>query len=111
VTLLFDENPSFRLVGSTLPFFPGACHVRDVGLARGDDRAIWEYAKREGLAIVTFDSDFHERSLLEGWPPKVIWLRSGNTRTARIRSLLTSRAGEINAFLSDHDHACLVISE
>ena len=111
MTLLFDENLSFRLVGSTFPLFPGTCHVRDVGLARADDRAIWEFAKQQGFTIVTFDSDFHERSLLEGWPPKVVWLRMGNTATATIRALLSSRTRDIKAFLSDPDHACLVISE
>ena len=86
MTLLFDENLSFRLAGATSPQFPSSRHVRDVGLASARDRAIWEFAKREGLTIVTFDSDFHERSLLEGCPPKIIWLRTGNTATATIRS-------------------------
>ncbi len=111
MTLLFDENLSFRLVGATTRQFPNSCHVRDIGLASADDRAIWEFAKRQRLTIVTFDSDFHERNVLEGWPPKVVWLRTGNTATANIRALLSSRAGMINAFLSDPDSACLVISE
>jgi predicted nuclease of predicted toxin-antitoxin system len=111
LTLLFDENLSYRLVGAISQFFLGSRHVRDVGLARADDRAIWEFAKRKGLTIVTLDSDFHERSLLQGWPPKVIWLRTGNTATAAIRALLSSRTQDITAFLSDRDHACLVISE
>lgn len=111
MTLLFDENLSFRLVGATSPQFPNSRHVRDVGLARASDRAIWEFAKREGLTIVTFDSDFHERSLLEGWPPKVIWLRTGNTATIAVGALLLSRAQDIDAFLADRDHACLVICE
>jgi predicted nuclease of predicted toxin-antitoxin system len=82
VTLLFDENLSFHLVRATSRQFPNSRHVRDIGLASADDRAIWEFAKRQRLTIVTFDSDFHERSLLEGWPPKVIWLQTGNTATA-----------------------------
>lgn len=111
MTLLFDENLSFRLVRAVSPLFPDSRHVRDVGLARASDVAIWEFAKREGLTIVTFDSDFHERTLLEGWPPKVIWLRTGNTATATIEALLLSRARDIDAFLSDGDYACLMISE
>jgi predicted nuclease of predicted toxin-antitoxin system len=110
VTLLFDENLSFRLVGSVSRLFPNSRHVRDVGLAQSDDRAIWEYARTQGLTIVTLDSDFHERSLLVGWPPKVIWLRIGNTATVSVESLLRRRAGDIRAFLSDQDHACLVVA-
>lgn len=109
MTLLFDQNLSFRLVGAISAEFPGSRHVRDVGLARADDRVIWEFARRERLTIVTCDSDFHERSLVEGWPPKVVWLRTGNSSTATIRALLSTRAGIIKGFLADADHACLVI--
>lgn len=34
-----------------------------------------------GFAIVTFDSDFYERGLIHGFPPKVLWLRYRNTST------------------------------
>jgi predicted nuclease of predicted toxin-antitoxin system len=39
-----------------------------------------EFAKQQGLTIVTFDSDFYDLVTLLGNPPKVIWLRIGNTR-------------------------------
>ena len=71
MSLLFDQNLSFRLVGATASRFPNSRHVRDVGLARAGDAEIREFAKREELAIVTFDGDFHERGLVHGWPPKV----------------------------------------
>ena len=50
--LLFDENLSHRLVGSLASLFPGSTHVREVGLERADDRAIWTYAIEHGHAIV-----------------------------------------------------------
>ena len=39
--LLFDENVSPRLVAGLSDVFPGSVHVRDVGLARATDAAIW----------------------------------------------------------------------
>jgi hypothetical protein len=51
-----------------------------------------------------------ERSVLDGCPPKVIWLRIGNCNTARARVVLPSSACEIGAFLSNKQDCCLVIS-
>ena len=34
------------------------------------------------------DSDFHQRSLLYGHPPKFIYLRIGNSSTAKIIEIL-----------------------
>ena len=62
--------------------FACSAHVREVGLQRADDESVWSYAKREGLVIVSKDADFHQRSLLFGHPPKVIWVRLGNCSVA-----------------------------
>jgi predicted nuclease of predicted toxin-antitoxin system len=75
VKLLFDENLSHRLVPRLLDLFPGSTHVSSHGLLQMADVAIWEFAKSEGYAIVTADSDFHELAIDRGQPPKVIWLR------------------------------------
>jgi predicted nuclease of predicted toxin-antitoxin system len=34
------------------------------------NRWIWEHAKSHGFAIVSKDTDFRERSFVEGFPPK-----------------------------------------
>lgn len=73
--LLLDQNLSYRIVKPLLATYPGAVHVSDVGLNEADDKAIWEYAKKEGYAIVTLDADFHEYSLLWGCPPLIVWLK------------------------------------
>ena len=93
MTLLFDENLSFRLVGPLSQLFPNSRHVRDVGLSRADDRDIWEFAQRERLAIgnVSLTAIFNERSVLYGWPSKVIWLQAGNTATRRSLPCVISR--------------------
>jgi hypothetical protein len=53
--------------------FPASEHVRDVGLAAGDDHAVWEYAKVGEFAIVSKDADFRQLSFLYGSPPLFIW--------------------------------------
>jgi predicted nuclease of predicted toxin-antitoxin system len=45
-------------------------------LERADE--VWSYAREHGFAILSKDSDFHQRSLLYGHPPKVVWVRKGN---------------------------------
>jgi predicted nuclease of predicted toxin-antitoxin system len=72
--LLFDHNLSFRLVPALGQSFPGSMHVRDLGLSTADDFAIWDYARQNGFAIVSKDSDFFHRSMLLGHPPKVVWI-------------------------------------
>jgi predicted nuclease of predicted toxin-antitoxin system len=52
-------------------------HQHDIDPAWHDVQ-IWEYAKQNGLTIVTKDSDFSSRILLLGPPPKVIHIRLGN---------------------------------
>jgi predicted nuclease of predicted toxin-antitoxin system len=93
VTLLFDENVSFRLLSSVRDRFPKSLHVRDVGLAQADDRTIWQYARDHGFAIVTLDSDFYDMSLIHSSPPKVVWLRSADTSTTNLRAAGSTSRG------------------
>jgi Domain of unknown function (DUF5615) len=44
VRLLLDQNLSPRLVRALADLFPGSTHVRDVGLSRATDDAVWNYA-------------------------------------------------------------------
>ena len=87
--------------------YPGSAHVRLLGMERADDRAIWEYAKGNGFAIVTQDSDFNERSLLFGYPPKIVWLKCGNTATRHVLEILKQRRDDLLAFESDPQSGCL----
>ena len=61
--------------------FPGGAHVRDTGLRAAEDGQIWDHARTQGFMIVSKDTDFRERSYVEGFPPKIIWLDVGNART------------------------------
>jgi predicted nuclease of predicted toxin-antitoxin system len=109
VKLLFDENLSHRLVGLLAPLFPGSTHVRDVGLAQAQDQEIWTYAVEHGLAIVSKDEDFAERALLEGPPPKVVWIRLGNSTTTTASALFSAYQQELLAFESEPEAALIVL--
>jgi predicted nuclease of predicted toxin-antitoxin system len=68
--LLFDQNLSFKLSQTLADLFPGSTQVRPIGLAEASDRAIWDYAKRDGFTLVSLDSDFAEMAALFGPPPR-----------------------------------------
>ena len=107
--LLFDENLSPHLPRLIVALFADGLHVRDVGLARADDSAVWEYARTHGVTIVTKDDDFRQRSFLQGAPPKVIWVHLGNCRTADVQAILMARVARVRAFLDDPTSSLLVL--
>lgn len=107
--LLLDQNLSPRLVRALADVLPECVHVRDVGLSRADDGAVWDYAKANGYVIVSKDSDFHQLSFVHGLPPKVVWLRLGNCPTTAIETLLRRRVDEIATFVADPTEAFLVL--
>jgi predicted nuclease of predicted toxin-antitoxin system len=108
--LLFDENLSHRLRDLLREDFPGSDHVRNVGLLGTDDGRVWEYARDNGLTIVSKDNDFRQRSFLDGAPPKVIWLRVGNAGTVVIEELLRRERPRVEAFAVDPEASLLVLS-
>jgi predicted nuclease of predicted toxin-antitoxin system len=109
VTLLFDQNLSFRLVELLFDCYPGSAHVRDVGLAHADDAVVWTYAADHGLTLVSKDSDFHQRSLVEGPPPKVVWIQVGNCPTTDIERILRHHRKDIATLEQDPAAASLII--
>jgi predicted nuclease of predicted toxin-antitoxin system len=108
--LLFDESLSPKLPKLVAKLHPNSTHVRDCGLKGLPDDDVWEYAKRHGFTIASKDSDFYQRSLLYGHPPKLVWLRIGNCTRADLVSLLTIHHQNIDAFGADPLESVLVIS-
>jgi predicted nuclease of predicted toxin-antitoxin system len=104
--LLFDQNLSYKLCDRLADCFPDSTQVRLAGLDRADDRAIWEFAKAGGYAIVTQDADFADMAALYGPPPKVIWLRCGNQTSEFIEQLFRRHAGAILAFAVNDGESC-----
>lgn len=107
--LLFDQNLSHRLLDKLAEAYHGARHVRIEGLARASDEEVWQFARDEDLAIVSKDSDFHQRSLLYGHPPKVVWVRRGNCSTAEIEEILVRHRGEVERFLESEEASFLIL--
>ena len=108
--LLFDANVSHKLVSILAHEFPGSSHVRDVGLRASDDGQIWDYASTHGFVIVSKDTDFRERSYVEGFPPKTIWLDVGNAGTAPIVELLKRERERIDLFEQKEETSLLILS-
>ncbi len=108
--LLFDQNLSFRLIKQLELLLPDSSHVRLHGMEQQDDRFIRQFAKDNGFVIVTQDADFEWPSQIYGFPPKIIWLRCGNTATANIRRFLETNYDLILAFEVDDSLACLELS-
>jgi predicted nuclease of predicted toxin-antitoxin system len=96
--LLFDQNLSPRLPRLLADLYPDSVHVREVGLRNATDTVIWMHAKQNGFVIVSKDSDFQQRSLSLGHPPKFIWLRVGNCPVQLIQELLRRHSAAIHTF-------------
>jgi len=107
--LLFDENLSPRLALRLADLYPDSSHVELCGLLSAPDNDVWDFARVNGFTIVTKDSDFSERSVLHGSPPKVIWLRIGNCTTSCAELALRRAFPEISTF-KDAEEDLLVLT-
>ncbi|AFZ61013.1 DUF5615 family PIN-like protein [Anabaena cylindrica FACHB-243] len=108
--LLLDENLSDRIVDKILDLYPDSQHVKTLGLINTDDAIIWEFAKMNSFVIISKDSDFHQRSLLYGHPPKFIYLRIGNSPTSKIVQILRDNLSTITQFDSSDTESILVLT-
>lgn len=107
--LLIDENLSPRLADTIEDLYPGSRHIEECGLISASDDIIWSFARSNGFAILTKDSDFSDRGQLEANPPKVIWLRGGNCTTARANLVLRNAYERIRRFLESETETCLIL--
>lgn len=107
--LLFDQNLSYQLVRRLADVYPNSGHVRLLGLAQTDDLDIWKFAAREGFTVVSKDADFQQLAMLQGPPPKVIWIRLGNCQADAVEALLRQGLPAVQEFLADQDLAVLAL--
>ena len=85
--------------------FPGDyqfLHIVDFGRQMSDTE-IWEYAVENQYIIVTKDTDFYERIVLYGPPPRVIWIRFGNIKRKKLENKLIDMWEKIVLEIDKHD--------
>ena len=89
----------------------GAEHNADLYqlMDAADDLVLWAYATDNQLSMLTKDADFNHIQQLNGFPPKIIWIRSGNVSTKHVVALLESRQVEIKQFLDNTELGLLEI--
>jgi predicted nuclease of predicted toxin-antitoxin system len=109
VKLLLDENISDHIVHQIADLFPGSTHIKTVGLNEADDTVVWAWSKEHEFTIVSKDTDFYQRVIVFGSPPKFIWLRVGNCPTRLITALLRSRYEVIRQFIESDTESLLVL--
>jgi predicted nuclease of predicted toxin-antitoxin system len=71
-----------------------------------------KFCKRNFYHIDTFDIYFYDLVTLNGHPPKIIWLRTGNTNSYNLANFISTHYNSISSFLSDESNiniACLEI--
>lgn len=108
--LLLDENISYRVLKFLRSSFEDSAHVSNLSPVPKTDLEIWNYAKENSFTIVTFDEDFYEWQVMKGYPPKVIWLRSGNVGMKQIAEKLNSNSDTILEFNQDKEIGIIEIS-
>lgn len=108
--LLFDQNLSRRLPAHLVDILPGSSHVRDFGLAAGDDSAVWELAKLKGFTIISKDDDFRIRVQLFGHPPRVVMLKLGNCSTENVEGAIRRRLPQIIKLHADVSASLLLVT-
>jgi len=97
--ILIDEN-----LPETLQhiFGPSAVHVSSLG-QRMSDHQLWTRGRANNSIIVTKDADFFERLAIEGPPPKIIWVRTGNLRRIDLEGMLARVWHEVSVLLNNAD--------
>lgn len=64
--------------------------VRDLGLRDAEDMEIFQAASTGNAVVITKDRDFVDLLERHGPPPRVIWIRCGNTTNPRLREILVA---------------------
>ena len=107
--LIFDQNISHRILKILAEDFTGSTSVKSENLIDSSDIVIWEFAKKSNYIIVTQDSDFNDFNSLYGFPPKIIWIRTGNLKTEELANILKNHIAEIKDFESNPNFGCFEI--
>ena len=87
--ILLDANISWKLVDKLKPIFGECAHVDLIGLnVPANDLDIWKYALENKHIIITKDNDFLNLLEINGFPPKIVLLKTGNNSSNALYELL-----------------------
>lgn len=107
--LLFDHNLSPKLVQRLVDLYPASDHVWNLGLEEAADVEIWDVARKGGFWIVSKDSDFSDIAAVQGFPPRVLWIRRGNCSTRDIEQILRRDHALISAVEDEEEVGVLML--
>jgi predicted nuclease of predicted toxin-antitoxin system len=108
---LLDANVSWRLTLVLKEHFGECTHVDNIAelIFPAKDSKIWQYAKDNGFTIITRDNDFNDLVAVKGFPPKIVWLRTGNHSWKVTADLLVRSKQLIKEFLQSDEYGVLEI--
>jgi predicted nuclease of predicted toxin-antitoxin system len=95
------------LIDANLPYYFGLwnnsdyIHVFDIN-DTWTDQQIWNYAKQNNLIIISKDSDFALKALVEGTPPKVIHIRFGNLKIKEFHGRISKIWDDIENLIDEN---------
>jgi predicted nuclease of predicted toxin-antitoxin system len=107
--LLLDQHISYKLAARLEDIFPGTSQVRLLRLEKESESEIWHYARTHKFVIVTKDSDLVDLAVIRGAPPKIVWLRIGNTPTSTVEQALGTHQHAIEELARDESRTILEI--
>lgn len=108
--ILVDQNISFRAVR----LFEQSTEIdwistQNTPLASYSDHQLWNYARiHEFDAILSSDQDMYKILQLRGIPPKLIWLRAGNTNRFEVSAIINQKIAAIKNLI-DNDRQFLIL--
>jgi predicted nuclease of predicted toxin-antitoxin system len=102
IRVIADENISWRIKKLLSDWDILPSNEINPG-KRLDDYYIWNFARQNNYSILTFDEDFFEIQNIHSFPPKIIWLRTGNIATRLIAERLIALEQDIHSFLENKE--------
>ena len=94
--ILLDANISWKLINRLSSIFGECSHVDSIGLKiPPSDIDIWKYALKHNMTIFTKDSDFVDLLDVYGFPPKIVIIKTGNSKNNALEELLLKSKDEI----------------
>jgi predicted nuclease of predicted toxin-antitoxin system len=78
--------------------------LRNIGLRDAEDQEIFERGRQEDVIILTKDKDFVDLVNRLGPPPRIIWLRCGNTSEYRLKQILKKHLDDALRFIEAGDN-------